>query len=62
MLTEYCLCKHPQADHTGWENEPSGCKSTLILYDPSASVCNCCKFRLDNLKLIEDLAKQKSLV
>jgi hypothetical protein len=57
---EYCLCGHLVATHTGaFYDDPV----TFRLYNPSACyVCGCPQFKLDNLRLIEDLAKERGLV
>jgi len=55
---EYCVCGHSKEDHVGWEHQPTGCNEWI----GTINTCDCDEFKLDNLRLIEQLAKQKGLV
>lgn len=65
-MTEYCICGHKISKHTSF---------AVLSTSSSAQYCSECfhsknfipghwvhPFKLDNLKLIEDLAKQKNLI
>ena len=62
-MEEYCICKHLKNRHGGWEGEPTGCTVYLVqaeYFDDTD--CQCCKFKLDNLRYVEDLAKKRNLM
>jgi hypothetical protein len=47
---EYCICGHKKSCHMG----------NLVSYPAESILWH--KFKLDNLKLIEDLAKERKLI
>ena len=65
---EYCICRHKKNAH--WDNIINNCYyEGMNLHDlmfinapDNITGCKCRKFKLDNLKLIEDLAKAKGLI
>lgn len=52
---EYCVCKHPQ-----WCHLPKSCAVCTELWEEACAAFH--TFKLDNLKYIEDLAKERGLV
>lgn len=52
-MIEYCVCGHPLITHT---HELGYCQKTYT-YE-----CTCGRFKLDNLKYVEDLAKKRNLI
>jgi hypothetical protein len=50
---EPCICKHMAINHSNFVNE---------CWYAVQSGCNCRKFKLDNLSLIENIAKERGLV
>ena len=60
-MVEYCICSHDKDGHCGWEGEPTGCTYSVEIAHGTAC-CQCCEFKLDNLRLIEDIAKLKHLI
>lgn len=59
-MEEYCVCGHEIDEHAGWEGEPTGC--TSLSGKDDRLICECVVFKLDNLRYIEDLAKQRNLI
>jgi hypothetical protein len=59
-MIEYCVCGHLRLGHKGWEHEPTGCTESVIPF--TGRFCSCQEFKLDNLKLIEHLAKERNLI
>ena len=63
---EYCVCRHERELH--WALRSTSCAATIgigstILPDVETRIgCECKKFKLDNLKLIEDIAKERKLI
>jgi len=60
-MIEYCYCGHNINEHDGWEGEPTGCTYSVEIAH-GTQCCYCSEFKLDNLKFVEDLAKQKHLL
>lgn len=60
QVTERCLCGHLREKHVTMGCLT--CVSNYIFYYEGRSDALCKEFRLDNLKLIEDLARIKKLV
>jgi hypothetical protein len=65
-MTEYCVCGHLEQDHiwSGYTKCPPEwcwCRECLFSNDLD-STNHMHEFKLDNLKLIEDLAKKRKLV
>lgn len=59
-MKEYCICGHSIREHKGWEYEPTGCQgddSSVV-----GGICECSEFKLDNLRFVEDLAKERNLI
>jgi hypothetical protein len=61
---EYCVCRHPKPSHLLIEDWCQSCsneyrENDYIRYRKSLMFH---KFKLDNLKLIEDLAKERKLI
>jgi hypothetical protein len=63
MIEEKCICRHERRAHA---NRPFGTdyipKSDCFFVVKSGALCKCLLFQLDNLKLIEDLAKERTLI
>ena len=67
---EYCICGHEKTNHNNFDrkslngvtlvprNHCSGCY--IERYERDFNICE--QFKLDNLKLIENLAKERNLV
>lgn len=55
-MIEYCLCDHEKFSHHFYN--PFGDEG----YEACAECQGECEFNLDNLRLIEDLAKEKNLI
>ena len=78
MFDESCICGYPKMDHvyplTPWwkfwaniyEYEFGACYNkdctALLIPHLSKLEIRCKKFKLDNLRFVEDLAKEKGLV
>jgi hypothetical protein len=62
-MIEYCVCEHKKADHRNkrFDDATQHIYTTLVCWS-FPGICPCMEFKLDNLKLIEDLAKEKGLV
>jgi len=60
-MIEYCVCSHNINEHCGWEGEPTGCTRSIQIVH-GEQCCQCGEFKLDNLRYVEDLAKQKHLL
>lgn len=60
---EYCICGHPKNIHKKlyWEDIELVGTDCLGNYK-SGGYCTCENFKLDNLKFIEDAAKEKGLL
>ena len=57
MTRERCICGHTRVSH-----DPEGCSPVYGWGMPKPTCPKDCKqFQLDNLQLIEDLAKEKGL-
>jgi hypothetical protein len=54
---EYCVCGHNYKVHRYWG--PPNC---WVKDKVGHLICPCESFKLDNLKLIEDLAKERKLI
>jgi len=59
---EYCVCGHEKDAHASLEGK---CEAEVIWKDRNGYLscgifCEC--FKLDNLKLVEDLAKERNLI
>jgi hypothetical protein len=62
-MEEYCVCGHSKLQHTGWENEPTGCGEVVPgSIEEYNDMCFCSEFKLDNLRYIEDEAKRRNLI
>lgn len=66
---EYCICGHRKDKHQLISTQQGEiCQECVMLYDDLVGITHLKNwdflhtFKLDNLKLIEDLAKQKGLV
>ena len=61
-MQEYCICCGHDIDaHIGWEGESWGCTYSVIIPHGEYG-CDCTEFKLDNLRLIEDIAKTRNLI
>jgi hypothetical protein len=59
-MNEPCMCGHNKNEHV---SEAIPGYNTQVCLDPiTRLVCECYNFKLDNLKLIEDMAKEKGLI
>ena len=62
MIEETCVCGHLKTTH-GWATR---CVHTEIGFTKDGHKglwkCICTEFKLDNLQLIEDLAKERRLI
>jgi hypothetical protein len=59
-----CICGHTKHVHIGWGGDSTGCNFAFLedVQEPWERYCLCQEFKLDNLKLIEDLAKERKLI
>jgi hypothetical protein len=59
MVQEYCVCGHRVDSHSSWQ-----CHGTIEHHNNGTyyTECSCVKAQLDNLKLVEDLAKERNLI
>jgi hypothetical protein len=62
-VIEYCVCGHPKTLH----EEMNYFVDVLGIYHKcegcaKMNLHGLCRFKLDNLKLIEDLAKEKGII
>jgi hypothetical protein len=59
-MIKYCVCGHSENFHASklYGFKANECRIMIV----SDEQCGCWKFKLDNLKLIEDLAKEKNLI
>jgi hypothetical protein len=68
MIKEKCICGHPVEAHTPSYSKQKMWKNAHYMKDACYAgfddhmPCSCFKFKLDNLRLIEDLAKERKLV
>jgi len=54
-MTDYCMCGHMQYKHQ--KAERFNTNGLFYCFD-----CDCMKYKLDNLRFIEDEAKERGLV
>ena len=65
MSIETCICKHLKIEHRFkgfFFGEGSICEASCKLTDEIGYQCRCLGFKLDNLRFVEDLAREKGLV
>lgn len=57
---EYCICGHNENVHASklYRLKANECRIMMV----SDEWCKCWRYKLDNLRYIEDLAKEKGLV
>jgi hypothetical protein len=60
---DYCICGHPFNMHDdGEEDGTNWCYECAFFPDPDEVVLECQQFKLDNLKYIEEKAKERKLI
>ena len=64
MIGEICICGHDKKAHAdryfGTNEIPKS--DCFFIVAANGTFCKCMIFKLDNLKLVEDLAKERNLV
>ena len=55
-----CICNHKRNEHTA-SMSYSDSKDACASFDNDFAICHCSKFKLDNLKYLEILSKEKEV-
>lgn len=70
-VLQTCICGHASGKHVVWlsdlksntySDELKNCTYHTYNEGNDYIPCGCLKFKLDNLKLVEDLARKKNLI